>query len=37
MCKTFYSVAKLIANESEINQAFGSLHQSAVTKIKKLW
>ena len=36
MCKThFDSSATLIANDPDIHEAFGSLHQSAMTKKKK--
>ena len=31
----FYSSAALIANDPDIHEAFGSLHQSAMTKKKK--
>ena len=35
MPKTFYSSAKLIVNDSDIDKEFGSKHQSTMTKIKK--
>ena len=33
-CKIFHSSTKLIACDSDINEAFKSMHQSIVTKIK---
>ena len=30
----FHSSAKLIDNDSDIDKAFGSMHQSIITKIK---
>ena len=30
----FYSSAKLIVSDSDINKAFGSIHESVMTKIK---
>ena len=35
MRKIFHSSAKLIVNDSDIDKPFGSIHQSAMTKIKK--
>ena len=32
--KIFYSSAKLIASDSDIDEAFKSMHQSIMTKIK---
>ena len=32
--KIFHSIAKLIATDSDIDEAFKSMHQSIVTKIK---
>ena len=34
MRKIFHSSAKLIVNESDIDKAFRSMHQSVMTKIK---
>ena len=34
--KTIYLSAKLIASNSDIDEAFKSMHQSIMTKIKKL-
>ena len=34
--KIFHSGAKLIASDSDIDEAFNSMHQSIMTKIKKL-
>ena len=34
--KIFHSSAKVIARDSDIDEAFKSMHQSIVTKIKKL-
>ena len=34
--KIFHSSAKLIASDSDIDEAFKSMHQSIMTKIKKL-
>ena len=34
--KIFHSSAKLIANHSDIDEAFKSIHQSNMTKIKKI-
>ena len=34
--KIFHSRAKLNASDSDINEAFKSMHQSIMTKIKKL-
>ena len=34
-CKIFHSSAKLIASDSDINEAFKSRHRSIITKIKK--
>ena len=33
--KIFHTRAKLIASDSDINEAFKSMHQSILTKIKK--
>ena len=33
-CKILYSCTKLIANDSNIDEAFKSMHQSIMTKIK---
>ena len=33
-CKIFHSRTKLIASDSEIDEAFKSMHQSIMTKIK---
>ena len=33
--KIFHSSTKLIANNSDIDEAFKSMHQSSLTKIKK--
>ena len=33
-CKIFHSSTKLIANHSDIDEAFISIHQSIMTKIK---
>ena len=33
-CKIFHSSTKLIANDSGIDEAFKSMHQSIITKIK---
>ena len=33
--KIFHSSAKLIASDSDIEEAFKSMHQSIMTKIKK--
>ena len=33
--KIFYSRTKLIASDSDIDEAFKSMHQSIMTKIKK--
>ena len=33
-CKIFHSSAKLIASDSDIDEAFKSMHQSIMTKIK---
>ena len=33
-CKIFHSSAKLIVSDSEIDEAFKSMHQSIMTKIK---
>ena len=33
-CKIFHSSSKLIASDSEIDEAFKSMHQSIMTKIK---
>ena len=33
-CKTFHSSAKLIANDSGIDEAFKSMHRSIMTKIE---
>ena len=33
-CKIFHSSAKLIANDSDINEAFKSMHQSIMKKMK---
>ena len=34
-CKIFHSSAKLIANDPDIDEAFKSMHQNIMTKIKK--
>ena len=34
-CKIFHSSAKLIASDSDIDEAFKSMHQSIMTKIEK--
>ena len=34
MPKIFHSSAKLVANYSDIDKAFGSMHQSVMTKTK---
>ena len=34
-CKIFHSSTKLIASDSDIDEAFKSTHQSITTKIKK--
>ena len=34
MLEFFYSSAKLIANDLDIDKAFGSVHQSVMMKIK---
>ena len=34
-CKTFHSSTKLIASDSDIHEAFKSMHQSIMAKIKK--
>ena len=36
MRTAFYSSAKLLAKDSDIDKAFGSLHQSVMTRIKDL-
>ena len=36
MRKIFHLSAKLIVNDSDIDKPFGSIHQSAMTKIKKI-
>ena len=33
MLKIFHSIAKLIVNDSDIEKAFGLMHQSAMEKI----
>ena len=33
-CKNFHSSAKLIASDSDIDEAFKSMHQRIITKIK---
>ena len=33
-CKFFHSCNKLIASDSDIDEAFKSMHQSIITKIK---
>ena len=33
-CETYHSTAKVIASDSDINEAFKSIHQSIMTKIK---
>ena len=35
MCKIFHSSTKLFSNNSDIDKAFRSIHQSVMTKIKK--
>ena len=35
--KIFHWCVKLIVNNSDINKAFRSIHQSAITKIKKIF
>ena len=35
-CKIFHSCAKQIATGSDINEAFKSMHQSIITKIKAM-
>ena len=47
MCKMFHSSAKLIVNDSDIDKAFGSMHQNVCWKqkimlgksrlVKQLW
>ena len=32
MCKMFHSSAKLIVNDSDIDKAFGSMHQNVCWK-----
>ena len=36
MRKIFHSSAKLIANDSDIDKAFESIHESGKTEIKKI-
>ena len=35
--KYFHSSAKLIANDSDTDEAFTSMHQSSITKIKNMF
>ena len=37
MCKIFNSSTKLLVNDSGVDKEFRSIHESAMSKIKRFW